>query len=128
MLRKSDCLCAWLGRCSIALLSLACLSGAVRAQSLEGEWTNAPDSCGHYSTNNGNVRIDSTRYMIFESGCDFTGGTKVSPSHWVMRASCWGEGPDPAGPPIDVELDSSGGSLVLKEAGHTTVYAMKCAR
>jgi hypothetical protein len=120
----------WRARLAIAAAFLAAgagPNGAASAQSLEGEWSNTPSFCGQsYSVNNDDIHIGADGYRILESRCDFTGGTKVSSSHWVMRGTCSGEGPNPPGPEISIELRSIGGRLSLKEDGQTTYYALKC--
>jgi len=109
------------------LTSATCLVGPAVAQTLEGEWTNTPSFCGqHYSVNNDDIHISADGYSVLESGCQFTGGTKVSPYHWIMTGICSGEGPDSTGPDIAIELRSDKGRLRINEGGRIIYYPMKC--
>ena len=112
---------------STALVTAAlCLAGPAVAQTLEGEWTNTPAWCGRYLVNNDNIRIKTDGYTILESHCGFAGGTRFSAQHWVMKGRCSGEGPDPPGPEITIELRSQGGKLRVDVGGKTFAYAQKC--
>ena len=89
-------------------------------------WTKIPAWCGRYSVNNDNIRIKTDGYTILESHCGFAGGTRFSAQHWVMKGRCSGEGPDPPGPEITIELRSQGGKLRVDVGGQTFAYAQKC--
>jgi hypothetical protein len=102
-------------------------AGAAAAEPLEGEWSNNPSWCGQpYSVNNDNIFITSEGYRILESGCQFTGGNKVSADHWVMKGTCSGEGPGTDSTEFAIELKSDDGHLTLIEDGQVTHYAEKC--
>ena len=80
-----------------------CAGSAAVAQTLEGEWTNTPSWCGReYWVNNDNIHIGSDGYRVLESSCEFTGGTRFSSEHWLMKGRCAGEGPDGPGPEITI--------------------------
>lgn len=110
----------------VACFLATCLATPGYAQSIEGEWSNTPSSCGHYTVNNDNIRVRSDGYGIFESFCEFTGGSKDAPDHWQMKITCTGEGggQDPEKP---VDLQVFGGKLRVLVDGATYYYAKKCA-
>lgn len=104
-----------------------CAGSAAVAQTLEGEWTNTPSWCGReYWVNNDNIHIGSDGYRVLESSCEFTGGTRFSSEHWLMKGRCAGEGPDGPGPEITIELRSLGGKLQIDAGGQVLSYAHKC--
>ncbi len=94
------------------------------AQTLQGEWTNAPASCGHYSTNNNNILIRADGYRIFETFCTFTGGLKNTDDHWQMSSTCSVEGGGEE--PESIDLRIVGGRLKTEVDGNVTYYASKC--
>jgi hypothetical protein len=116
--------------CAAAVFAAAAalgLADPANAQPLEGEWTNSPSFCGRgYSINNDNAHISAQGYRVLESYCEFTGGTKYSPQHWMMKGSCSGEGPSASGLEIAIELRSQGGQLHINEGGRALAYTYKC--
>lgn len=112
----------------LMLAACCCAAGVATdaaAQSLEGEWTNTPSSCGQYSTNNVNIRVRRDGYGVLENFCRFTGGQRESATHWRMYATCSGEGGS-EDVDVGVELQVVGGKLRLDVGLDTLYYSVKC--
>jgi len=109
----------------MTLIGLAVLPSTARSQTIEGEWTNAPGSCGKYSTNNDNIRIRQDGYGILESFCTFTGGAKQSSTDWRMHMVCGTEGGADE-PETSVEIRVVGHKLRLDVNGRVFYYRSKC--
>jgi len=62
----------------------------------------------------------------FESGCRFTGGQMLTPSYWLMKGVCGGEGSDYGAEQI-IELQIVRGGLQITNGSLINYYPVKCS-